>query len=87
MKSEQTTQRFTNKSRRLVSISSSLTRREICCCGLNKKAQQRLTNSIEYLVKRLLGNDDTAVRRVQGLLHLLGLHGEVSFKVPSQSNR
>lgn len=52
-----------------------------------KKAQQRLTNSIEYLVKRLLGNDDTAVRRVQGLLHLLGLHGEVSLKVPSQSNR
>lgn len=86
MKSEQTTQRFTNKSRRLV-IFIFTDKKGNLLLGLNKKAQQRLTNSIEYLVKRLLGNDDTAVRRVQGLLHLLGLHGEVSLKVPSQSNR
>lgn len=87
MKSEQTTQRFTNKSRRLVSIFIFTDKKGNLLLRLNKKAQQRLTNSIEYLVKRLLGNDDTAVRRVQGLLHLLGLHGEVSLKVPSQSNR
>lgn len=86
MKSEQTTQRFTNKSRRLV-IFIFTDKKGNLLLRLNKKAQQRLTNSIEYLVKRLLGNDDAAVRRVQGLLHLLGLHGEVSLKVPSQSNR
>lgn len=86
MKSEQTTQRFTNKSRRLVSIFIFTDKKGNLLLRLNKKAQQRLTNSIEYLVKRLLGNDDTAVRRVQGLLHLLGLHGEVSLKVPSESN-
>lgn len=86
MKSEQTTQRFTNKSRRLV-IFIFTDKKGNLLLRLNKKAQQRLTNSIEYLVKRLLGNDDTAVRRVQGLLHLLGLHGEVSLKVPSESNR
>lgn len=86
MKSEQTTQRFTNKSRRLVIFIFTDKRRNLLL-RLNKKAQQRLTNSIKYLVKRLLGNDDAAVRRVQGLLHLLGLHGEVSLKVPSESNR